>query len=194
MRFLLARFSSLWRSLHMAAHSSGLVSSANLQRIHSASSSRSLMKMLNGIGLGMDFWGTLLITGLQLDLKPLITMLWASHSDSFQSTLCSSNSYFNSLSMRILWETVSNALLNPGRKYPLLSPHLPGHSFHHRRLLGWSSMVSWWSHADHSWHLSCPSWAWKWFSGLTAPSCSQGLRWDWLACTSLGPLACPSWR
>ena len=58
----------------MAAQSSGvsttppsLVSSADLLRVHSNSSSRSLMKKLNKTGPSTDPWGTPLVTGLQLD-------------------------------------------------------------------------------------------------------------------------------
>ena len=43
------------------------VSSANVLRVHSNSSSRSLMKKLNKTGPSTDPWGTPLVTGLQLD-------------------------------------------------------------------------------------------------------------------------------
>jgi len=44
------------------------VSSANLLRVHSNSSSRSLMKKLNKTGPSTDPWGTPLVTSLQLDM------------------------------------------------------------------------------------------------------------------------------
>jgi len=77
--FLCAQLCSLSRSPCMAAQRSvvsatlpSLVSSANLLRIHSVPSSRSLMK-LNKTGLTTDPWGTPLVTGLQLDSAPLMT-------------------------------------------------------------------------------------------------------------------------
>lgn len=64
----------------------------------------------------------------------------------------------NSLSMRILWETV-------------LSPHLSGQSFHHKRLGNWLSMTfSWWIHADCSCWFSCSSCVWKSFPRLATPA------------------------
>ena len=70
-RFLSAQLSSLSRSCWMAAQPSGvsstlpsLVSSANLLRVHSNSSARSLMKKLNKTGPSIDPWGTPLVTGL----------------------------------------------------------------------------------------------------------------------------------
>ena len=84
MKFLSAHFSSLSRSLWMAAQLCGVlvtcpsfVSSANLVRLHSVPSSRSLMKVLNRTGPSIYSWGPLLVTGLQLDFVPLITTLWA---------------------------------------------------------------------------------------------------------------------
>lgn len=68
-------------------------------------------------------------------------------------------------------------------------------SFHCRRSSGLSSMTSpWWMHADNSWSPFCPSSAWKWFPGLVVPTPSQGWRWVWPACGSLGPPSCPSSR
>ena len=82
-RFLSAQLSSLSRSRSKAAQPSGvsttplsLVSSANLLRVHSNASSRSLMKKLNKTGPSTDPWGTSLVTSLQLDSAPLITTLW----------------------------------------------------------------------------------------------------------------------
>ena len=51
------------------------LSSANLLRVHSNSSSRLLMKKLNKTGPSTDPWGTPLVTGLLLDSAPLMTTL-----------------------------------------------------------------------------------------------------------------------
>ena len=84
-RFLSAQLSSLSSSHWMAAQPSGvsttppsLVSSANLLRVHSNPSSRSLMKKLNKIGPSTDPWGSPLLTGLQLDSAPLMTTQFVS--------------------------------------------------------------------------------------------------------------------
>lgn len=70
MRFLLAHFCSLWRSLWMSPHPWDVLAtpissifSVNLLRVHSLSPSRSLMKMQNSTG--PSAWGTLLVTSLQ---------------------------------------------------------------------------------------------------------------------------------
>jgi len=83
MRFLWAHLFSLLRSLWMAAGPSGasatplsFVLSTDLLRVHSAPSSRSLMKMLTRSGPAVDPWGTQLVTGLQLDFVWLVTSLW----------------------------------------------------------------------------------------------------------------------
>lgn len=67
------QLSSLLRSLWMAAQSAGalapppfFVSSAN-----SAPLSKSLMKMLNGVGSSINPWSTLVVTVLQLNCVPL---------------------------------------------------------------------------------------------------------------------------
>lgn len=52
-------------------------SSANLLRVHSASSSRPLMKMSNKVSSSTDPCGTLLTTGLQLDFMLLVAIFWA---------------------------------------------------------------------------------------------------------------------
>ncbi|KAK4829606.1 hypothetical protein QYF61_005706, partial [Mycteria americana] len=51
-----------------------LVSSANLLRVHSIPSSRSLIKILNRTGPNTEPWGTPLVTSCQLDLTPFTTM------------------------------------------------------------------------------------------------------------------------
>jgi len=68
-RFLSAQHPSLSRSRWIAAQPSHVsttppssVSSANLLRVHSNSSSRSLMKKLNKTGPSTDPWGTPLLT------------------------------------------------------------------------------------------------------------------------------------
>ncbi|KAK4825192.1 hypothetical protein QYF61_025120, partial [Mycteria americana] len=61
----------------------------------------------------IDPWGTLLVTGYQPDFVSLITTLWTWLFSQFSIhlTVCSSSPYINRLSMRILWETASKALL-----------------------------------------------------------------------------------
>jgi len=49
-------------------------SSANLLRVNSIPSSRSLMRMLNKTQPSTNPWGTPLVTGFQLDSEPLITL------------------------------------------------------------------------------------------------------------------------
>jgi len=51
------------------------VSSANLLRMDSLPSLRSLMKMLNKTGPSTDPWGTPVVTDLQPDSAPWITTL-----------------------------------------------------------------------------------------------------------------------
>lgn len=49
---------------------------AYLLRRHCVLSSKSVINKLNNTGPSMDPWGTLLVTGIQLDSVPLITILW----------------------------------------------------------------------------------------------------------------------
>lgn len=123
----------------------------------------------------------------------LITTLWAWQFRylSVHLTACLAH-----ISSSCLWGTYERQCQKPywcqGKQYPLLSPCLPSQSFHHGRLLGLSSMtVPLRILADYSWSASCLSWIWQWFPELVVPSCSQGLRWDWQACSFLG---FPSWR
>jgi len=76
---------------------------------HCFSSSRSL----NRPGPTINPWGMLLITGPQLGFVSLNTTLRACPFSQFSVnfTVCLSTLYFISLSMRILWETVSEGLL-----------------------------------------------------------------------------------
>ncbi|KAK4823665.1 LOW QUALITY PROTEIN: hypothetical protein QYF61_005017 [Mycteria americana] len=60
-----------------------LVSSANLLRVHSIASSRSLIKILNRTGPSTEPWGTPLVTSCQVDLTPFTTTLWARPSSQF---------------------------------------------------------------------------------------------------------------
>ena len=52
-----------------------LLSSANVLRVHSILSPMSLIKMLKSTGPKTVPWGTLLFTGLHLDIEPSITTL-----------------------------------------------------------------------------------------------------------------------
>ena len=56
---------------------------SKLLRVHSITSSMSLIKMLKNIGLKTDPWGTALITGLHLDIEPLTTTPWLWPSNQF---------------------------------------------------------------------------------------------------------------
>ncbi|KAK4827693.1 LOW QUALITY PROTEIN: hypothetical protein QYF61_020827 [Mycteria americana] len=60
-----------------------LVSSANLLRAYLIPSSRSLIKIFNSTASNTEPWGTLLVTGCQLDLTPFTTTLWAQPSSQF---------------------------------------------------------------------------------------------------------------
>ncbi|KAK4826053.1 hypothetical protein QYF61_004168 [Mycteria americana] len=68
---------------HLSTLPHNLVSSANLLRVHSIPSSRSLIKILNRTGPNSEPWGTALVTGRQLDLTPFTTTLWAWPSSQF---------------------------------------------------------------------------------------------------------------
>lgn len=118
MRFLPADFFSLSRSLWMiatpssvSATTSSLTSPANLQRAHSAPSSRLLMKMLNRVLRSIDSWGAPLLGGLQLDVMFTTPQVWQLSHFSTPLTACSSRPHFNSLSVRILRKRVSKALV-----------------------------------------------------------------------------------
>ena len=92
---------------------SSFISSANLLRVHSILSSRSLMNILNKTGSSTSHWEHYLSTDLQLDSALMITTLWALPVSKFSIhlTVHSSIPHFLSLSTRMLWETVSKALL-----------------------------------------------------------------------------------
>ena len=115
-----AHWSSLSRSscrafLHSSrsTHAPNMVSSVNLLRLHSITSSRSSIKILKRTGLSTKSWGTPLVTGLQLDLTLFTTTLWAWLSSQFltQRSVHQSKPRAASFLRRMLWETVSKALL-----------------------------------------------------------------------------------
>ena len=104
----------------MAAQPSGVsaiphsfVSSANLLRVDTILSSKSLMKIANKTRSSTDPWGTLLKADLQLDSVPLLTTLldWPVSQFLIQFTVHSSIPHFLIFIIRMVWETVSNALL-----------------------------------------------------------------------------------
>lgn len=76
----LPAYSGTWSysSLHAGLYHLRLLilSSANLLRIHSLPSSKSLMKILNSVGPSTGLWSVLLVTGPQLDFMPLVTICW----------------------------------------------------------------------------------------------------------------------
>ena len=90
-----------------------LVLSANLLRVHSIPSSRSLIKMLKRSGPSIEPWGTLLVTGHLLDLTPLTATHWAWPSSQCftQRSVHPSRPWATSFSTRMLEGTVSKALL-----------------------------------------------------------------------------------
>ncbi|CAM9595396.1 unnamed protein product, partial [Bubo scandiacus] len=73
----------------------------------------SSIKMLNRSGPKTEPWGTPLMTGSQLDLTLFTTTLWARPSSQFftQQSVCPSKPRAASFARRMLWETVSKALL-----------------------------------------------------------------------------------
>lgn len=151
------------------------------------------------IGLDTDPWGIPLFTDFQLEFALLIIILSLVIQPVFNPFHSRSSSpYTSSLSMRILGETVSKALLKSTYEIPaaLLSSSRPATSskkfiklVKHDFLSKWRSEACW-----YYWLFSCPYFAWKWFPRSAAPSSSKGLRWSWLACGSLGPTSLPSRR
>ena len=119
------------------------VSSADLMRVDSITSSRLLMKMLNKTEPRTDPWGTLL-TDLQSDSALLMTTLWALSVSPFSIhlTVYSSIPHFLSFITRVLWETVLKPCWSQGIQHALLSPYLRSQWWHHRMLSVWSSMIS----------------------------------------------------
>ena len=113
---LLLEPKSLWIASHpldtlIAQHS--LVSSVNLLRVYSIQLLMSLMRVLKSTRVSTDPWGTPLITGLHPGIEPLITPHWVwSHNQLFvHQTIHPSNPYLYNLERRMLWGTVSNAVL-----------------------------------------------------------------------------------
>jgi len=76
-------------------------------------SSRSSVKILNRTGPSTSPWGATLITSHQLGLTPFTTIQWAWPSGQFftQQRVYMSKLWASSFSTRMLWETVSVALL-----------------------------------------------------------------------------------
>lgn len=112
------------------------VSLVHLLRVCSIPFPRSFMKMLNRAEPGIDPWGTLLITGLQLDL-----LLSACSFSKFLNhlTVYCSNLYFNRLSIKISWGTMSKVLLKS--RYRISTAPLSSIRF---IISGWSGMTSSW--------------------------------------------------
>jgi len=99
---------------------------------------------VSSIGPSVEPWGTPLVTCLPLDFVPLFTTLWSQSFSQFSVHLPDHlyNPYFVSLSVMILWETVSKALLKPRQTTPVLSPHPLSQAPNYRRLSGCSSTIS----------------------------------------------------
>lgn len=156
MMFLSAHSSRLLRSFCMATPLS-FCHQQNWSR-EFAPSPRSLMKMLKGTGFHTDSWCALLAPGLQLDFVLFITALWVVFRQfSVHLSVCLTSPFVNTLSMRILWEEVSET--SP-KSRQAMSTALPssGQTFYHISLSSWSSMTApWWMNADYSWWFSCSS-------------------------------------
>jgi len=112
---LLAPSSRLVRSLLTAAQPAGVstippsfVLSTKLLWTYPAPSATSLTKMLNSTGPRIEPWGTLLVTGLQLDFVPPVTThrAWQIRHFSPHLTVHFSSLYFTRLST--LWESVES--------------------------------------------------------------------------------------
>lgn len=93
--------SLVYQPLHLAPT---FVSSANLQRAHSAPSSGMLMEILNRIRPSPDPWGTLLVPGLWLDCASDVQTVF-----SVPHCVCQSRPCFTGFSVSFLGETVSKA-------------------------------------------------------------------------------------
>lgn len=95
------------------------------------------MKIMSKTGINIDPWGTSPVIGLQADFVPLP----------------SGPSYFSSHPAHTSWESYrtqwQKSYCSFGPPCLLLSPQLPGQSFHHRNL----SASPWWIHTDCSWWL-----------------------------------------
>jgi len=78
-------------------------------------SSKLLIKMLKYTAPSIKPWNTPLVIGLQLDFALLTTIfyVWSFGQFSICLTLHLSNLHFLNMSMRMLWRTVSKALLKP---------------------------------------------------------------------------------
>lgn len=119
-RFVRAHPLSVSRSLWMAsllssisASSINLVSTENLLRVHSVPLFMSLIKILNNTDHSKDTWGTPLISVFYLDIEPLaVTLQMLPFSQFFiWLTAYLLNPYLSNLAARILWGTMSEALL-----------------------------------------------------------------------------------
>lgn len=105
----------------------------------------------------------------------------------FSPPHCLSSQSKQQLTIWTSWKTVKG-LTEAQADISTALPHSSGCSFHCRTLVqeGGTSIASLcWILADDYWRFSCPSYAWKCFPELTAPSLSRGSRWGWLpACSS----------
>lgn len=148
MRFLSAQFFSLssWKAAqphNLPATPLNFVPSMNWISVHSVLFSMSLIKILKRISCGIDHWGT-----------PLV--MTSSCSAVIQPVLIPRHCLLSQLiPHQFLYENLSHrrqgwkSYWTQGRKYSLLTPQIPKHSFHHARLPAWSSITSPpWTHAD----------------------------------------------
>jgi len=94
-----------------AEHS--LVSFTNLLRVHLIPLLMSLIKTLKSISPSIDPWGIPLVTDLHLDIESLATTSCEQSCNQplIHQTVHPSNPYLSNLESRMLWETMSKALL-----------------------------------------------------------------------------------
>jgi len=102
-------------SLWMASHPSGMSSWCHPQTCWGCIQSLCQChgRRYESVGPSADPWGAPPVTDLHPDVKPLTTTLWVRSCKQFliHETMHLSNPYRSSLERRILWWTVSKALL-----------------------------------------------------------------------------------
>lgn len=190
------------RSHWMAAQFPGLsvtpqsfASSANLQRVHCALWSRSLMQWLNGTKASADPCGTPRVTLFQQDFASLTTTLWVHPLSLFliHFPVCSSRPTHQDLFYKDLMKSGVKILNEcPGRKYLLFSPHLSGQPLHHRSFI------------KPDFPMVNPCWLVQMipvpFTCLEMPSrvsrsiTFPGIKVRLTGLSSPGPPSCPSWN
>lgn len=117
--------------------------------------------------VSIDPWTTLLVTGLWLDMLPVVTSsLWAQHFSRFSIHVTDfpSSPFFHSLS--VILQQFQKPHQSQGRQYSMFFPCLPSEPFYPRSSLSWWSMTSTQRSHDVCSSLRSSSYAWKEFPGL----------------------------